>query len=140
MLGSIMHIYNFVMFLMFLSGQFVYVKNSFVSSCNLDDEFCDGFDEKPAFIGDTRNLSQKTKVKAIIHGNTSDVHSKEEEEINNRMKRSSASRTIPKEETQSSQVTTILDKLLFESGYDRQIRPEINGPPVHVIALVIHEF
>ena len=126
------------MFLMFLSGQFVYVKNSFVSSCNLDDEFCDGFDEKPAFIGDTRNLSQKTKVRAIIHGNASDVHSREEE-INNRMKRS-ASITIPKEETQSSQVTTILDKLLFESGYDRQIRPEINGPPVHVIALVIHEF
>ena len=84
------------------------------------------------------NLSKKTNVKAIIHGNTSDVHSREEE-INNRMKRS-ASVTIPKEETQSSQVTTILDKLLFESGYDRQIRPEINGPPVHVIALVIHEF
>ena len=36
------------------------------------------------------------------------------------------------EEMTSSQVTTILDRLLFESGYDRQIRPQINGPPVHV--------
>ena len=28
---------------------------------------------------------------------------------------------------------TILDELLFESGYDRQIRPQIEGPPLEVM-------
>ena len=27
----------------------------------------------------------------------------------------------------------ILDELLFESGYDRQIRPQIEGPPLEVL-------
>ena len=32
----------------------------------------------------------------------------------------------------SKQISTILDELLVESGYDRQIRPQISGPPLEV--------
>ena len=32
----------------------------------------------------------------------------------------------------SKQISTILDRLLFASGYDNQIRPQLTGPPVQV--------
>ena len=41
----------------------------------------------------------------------------------------------------SLQITTILDALLFDSGYDRQIRPQIDqidhGPPLEVLLYCI---
>ena len=37
-----------------------------------------------------------------------------------------------KEHELSQQISSILDRLLFASGYDNQIRPEITGPPLQV--------
>jgi len=33
----------------------------------------------------------------------------------------------------SLQITTMIDALLYDSGYDRQIRPQLDGPPLEVI-------
>ena len=41
-------------------------------------------------------------------------------------------RPYRREKELSLQITTILDELLFESGYDRQIRPQLEGPPLEV--------
>jgi hypothetical protein len=98
-----------------------------VLACNIFNDFCDELDEAPDDIKSDKSMSNKPPVTGLklVHNNYStDI------EIDSRRKRSPMSL---QSESSSSQVTTILDKLLFESGYDRQIRPQINGPPVHVI-------
>ena len=102
-----------------------------VLACNTFGDYCDSLDEHPidtssATTSDATEILPEDTPYFVNHYNDS-----EDKEIgNDRTKRASSS--TKNEEMTSSQVTTILDRLLFESGYDRQIRPQINGPPVHV--------
>ena len=64
--------------------------------------------------------NDKNGFAQYIHGGT-----------HNRVIRSSF-KPYRSEKELSLQITTVLDKLLFESGYDRQIRPQLEGPPLEV--------
>ena len=101
---------------------------NFVSACNIFNDFCDDLDENPDDIG-TENLWSNTapiNISVLIP-----PHEKVPEKP---PERNPSPISIQRQgKLMSSQVTTILDKLLFESGYDRQIRPQIHGDPVHVI-------
>ena len=108
--------------------QLCHKKTNLVSACNGFTDFCDEFDEVPADIKSGKAVPNKLSVEAVklVRHNHSTATG-----IDNRKKRSPS--TLHTEEKMHSQVTTILDKLLFDSGYDNQIRPQINGPPVQVI-------
>ena len=120
---------KFVILFMHLYGEFGWKNYNLVSACNSFNDFCDGIDEEPDDIKSATSLhdNQLPNTVGWSHHNYSRM-----EEMNNRSKRSPPS-IHGNEEKTSSQVTTILDQLLFHSGYDRQIRPQINGPPVQVI-------
>ena len=101
--------------------------NTFVSACNIFNDFCDDLDEDPDDIKTENQWTNKPPINISV---LIPPHEKNQEQ-NHGSKRSPFS--IQTEgKMMSSQVTTILDKLLFESGYDRQIRPKINGDPVQV--------
>ena len=116
---------------MLLIGGFDDLGNTNVIACNTYGDYCDSLDEHPidttsATTSDATEILPEDTPYFVNHFNDS-----EDKEIgNDRSKRALSS--TKNEEMTSSQVTTILDRLLFESGYDRQIRPQINGPPVHV--------
>ena len=119
---------KFVIFFIHLCDQLGQKKTNLVLACNIFNDFCDELDEEPDDINAEKIMSNNppAKVLKLVHHNHSNGI-----EIDSRIKRSPIS--LKSEEKMHSQVTTILDKLLFDSGYDRQIRPQINGPPVQVI-------
>ena len=101
---------------------------NFVSACNIFNDFCDDLDENPDDIGTENLWSNKAPINISV---LIPPHEKVPEKP---PKRNPSPISIQRKgKLMSSQVTTILDKLLFESGYDRQIRPQIHGDPVHVI-------
>ena len=115
----------------FLIGGFHDLGNTNVLACNNFGDYCDSLDEHPIEISsaaksDATEILPEDNPYFVNHHNDSE----DQETVNDRSKRALSS--TKNEEMTSSQVTTILDRLLFESGYDRQIRPQINGPPVHV--------
>ena len=117
---------------MFLIGGFDDLGKTNVIACNTFGDYCDSLDEHPidtssATTSDATEILPEDTPYFVNHYNDSG----DKEIVNDRNKRAISS--TKNEEMTSSQVTTILDRLLFESGYDRQIRPQINGPPVHVI-------
>ena len=101
---------------------------NFVSACNIFNDFCDDLDENPDDIGTENLWSNKAPINISV---LIPPHEKVPEKPPER--NPSPISIQRKGKLMSSQVTTILDKLLFESGYDRQIRPQIHGDPVHVI-------
>ena len=116
---------------MFLIGGFDDLGKTNVMACNTFGDYCDSLDEYPietisATTSDATKIPPEDTPYFVNHYNDSE----DKEIVNDRIKRALSS--TKNEEMTSSQVTTILDRLLFESGYDRQIRPQINGPPVHV--------
>ena len=101
---------------------------NFVSACNIFNDFCDNLDENPDDIGTENLWSNKAPINISV---LIPPHEKVPEPPPER--NPSPISIQRKGKLMSSQVTTILDKMLFESGYDRQIRPQIHGDPVHVI-------
>ena len=117
--------------LVFLIWGFDDLGKTNVLACNTYGDYCDSLDEHPidtssATTSDALEILPEDTPYFVNHYNDSE----DKEIVNDRSKRALSS--TKNEEMTSSQVTTILDRLLFESGYDRQIRPQINGPPVHV--------
>ena len=120
---------KFVIFFIYLCDQLGQKKTNLVLACNVFNDFCDEWDEAPDDIKAEKIMSKNPSVnvlKLVYHNHSNGI------EIDSRIKRSPIS-LQREEKMKHGQVTTILDKLLFESGYDRQIRPQINGPPVQVI-------
>ena len=119
---------KFVIFFIYLCDQLGQNKTNLVLACNIFNDFCDELDEEPDDIKAEKIMSNNPPAKVlklVQHNHSNGI------ENDSRIKRSPIS--LKSEENMHSQVTTILDKLLFDSGYDRQIRPQINGPPVQVI-------
>ena len=117
--------------IVFLIWGFHDLGKTIVLACNTFGDYCDSLDEHPI---DTSSATTRDALKILPEDTPYFVNhyndSEDKEIVNARNKRALSS--TKNEEMTSSQVTTILDRLLFESGYDRQIRPQINGPPVHV--------
>ena len=91
-------------------------------ACNTYSDFCDN-----SFDNSFVNVERMNK--------TNEYESEDEktdyvDDILNRAIRSF--KPYRSEKELSLQITTILDELLFESGYDRQIRPQLEGPPLEV--------
>ena len=102
--------------------------NHLVSACNIFNDFCDDIDENPDDIKTETEWTNKAPI------NISVLIPPHEKAPEKQLERSRSPFSIQTEgKVLSSQVTTILDRLLFESGYDRQIRPQMNGEPVQVI-------
>ena len=100
----------------------------FVSACNNFNDFCDDIDEDPDDIKTENQWTNKAPVNISV---LIPPHEKIPEKP---PERNPPPFSMQREgKMMSSQVTTILDKLLFESGYDRQIRPQIHGDPVQVL-------
>ena len=95
-------------------------------ACNSYSDFCD-------------NSVENSSVNIGRMNNTDvDMNNQEEEEnsdyVDNILNRAIRSfKPYKSEKELSLQITTMIDELLYESGYDRQIRPQLDGPPLEVI-------
>ena len=85
-------------------------------ACNTYTDFCDDINEN-TFVKNSMESVNVTKVYEELDKN------RQHDYVTDLLDRSL--RTL--------KITTILDKLLFDSGYDRQIRPQIEGPPLEVL-------
>ena len=90
-------------------------------------DFCDGIKDN-TFVDDSIESVNMTSVYDNVGKSNKNDYV---EDILNRAVRSF--KPYRSEKALSLQITTILDELLFESGYDRQIRPQIEGPPLEVL-------
>ena len=97
------------------------------SACNSYMDFCDGIKDN-TFVDDSIESVNMTSVYDNVGKSNKNDYV---EDILNRAVRSF--KPYRSEKALSLQITTILDELLFESGYDRQIRPQIEGPPLEVL-------
>ena len=105
-------------------------------ACNSYADFCDNVQQNYSLSkddnpdNDTRvNITTLSLLNVINNENglAQYIHG----DAHNRVIRSSF-KPYRSEKELSLQITTVLDKLLFESGYDRQIRPQLEGPPLEV--------
>ena len=99
---------------------------SVTNACNSYMDFCDGIDENILVKNNSEivNATPLMEDLEIIRQN---------QYVDDILERSVRSfKPYRNGEALSLQITTILDELLFESGYDRQIRPQIEGPPLEV--------
>ena len=105
-------------------------------ACNSYADFCDNVQQNYSLSEDD-NPDNDTRVNittlSLLNVNNNEngfaqyIHGG----AHNRVIRSSF-KPYRSEKELSLQITTVLDKLLFESGYDRQIRPQLEGPPLEV--------
>ena len=89
---------------------------SVTCACNTYTDLCDDINEN-TFVKNSMESVNVTKVYEELDKN------RQHDYVTDLLDRSL--RTL--------KITTILDKLLFDSGYDRQIRPQIEGPPLEVL-------
>ena len=93
-------------------------------ACNSYSDFCDNSVEN-SFVNDIGRVNN-TDDDYQEYENTDYV-----DDILNRAIRSF--KPYRSEKELSLQITTMIDELLYDSGYDRQIRPQLDGPPLEVI-------
>ena len=122
-----------------------------VAACNGYSDFCDDSEEA---LEEWRTLEEHWNIESDIGGSTNSTNENivfEEMNLNenesiptesNSLNRETRSfKPYRSEKELSLQITTILDELLFDSGYDRQIRPQIDqiehGPPLEVLPYCI---
>ena len=124
---------KFAILLILFSGLFRDKKNILMKACNNFNDYCDAFNEELDDINSKLDLQLNplSTSSSVNKNNYSNLIDDERYHIDE-MKRKRPNITGQDEKEMSRQVTTILDKLLVGSGYDKQIRPHINGPPVEV--------
>ena len=110
---------KFVIFFIYLCDQLGQKKTNLVLACNIFNHFFDVLDEEPDDIKAEKIMSNNPppKVLQLVHSNHSNGI-----EIDSRIKRSPIS--LKSEEKMHSQVTTILDKLLFDSLCEHDDYPQ----------------
>ena len=123
-----MHRLRFLVVFIIWHTQFNQDTKHLVYACNIFNDFCDDIDENPDDIKTETEWKNKAPINISV---LIPPHEKTPEKQPERSRSPFSIQTEGK--VLSSQVTTILDRLLFESGYDRQIRPQMNGEPVQVI-------
>ena len=121
---------NFILVLIY-PEQFNNCKNIVAVACNTFNDFCDAFDENMEDLKENPNKELEIQQTSFISADVKLHNYSGLDRTVDRDKRSS--KTVPVEERQiSKKITTILDKLLFDSGYDRQISPRVKGTPLEV--------
>ena len=100
---------------------------SVTCACNTYTDFCDGINENTFIKNSIENVNVTNVYEDLDETRQVDY-------VNDLLDRSVRSfKPYRSEKALSLQITTILDELLFDSGYDRQIRPQIEGPPLEVL-------
>ena len=94
-------------------------------ACNSYSDFCDNSVEN-SFV----NIGRMNNTDVDMD-NQEKENSDYVDDILNRAIRSF--KPYRSEKELSLQITTMIDALLYDSGYDRQIRPQLDGPPLEVI-------
>ena len=94
-------------------------------ACNSYSDFCDNSVEN-SFV----NIGRMNNTDVDMD-NQEKENSDYVDDILNRAIRSF--KPYRSEKELSLQITTMIDELLYDSGYDRQIRPQLDGPPLEVI-------
>ena len=127
------------------------IQENSVAACNGYSDFCDDSEEA---LEEWRTLEEHWNFESDIGRRTNDTN---EDDVFETMKLSEngsmptesgpliretrSFKPYRSEKELSLQITTILDELLFDSGYDRQIRPQIDqiehGPPIEVLPYCI---
>ncbi len=98
-----------------------------IEACNNFFDYCDSLGEETEDLKKERRipLDSSSPLSSVLNNDQMQKIIK-----SNKRKKRAYSRKAYKS---STQITTILDKLLRDSRYDKQIRPEISGTPIEVI-------
>ena len=101
----------------------------FVKACNSFSDYCDMLDE-------TKNLptsldNSKVKINPLQPVNYDKLENRSIKSEYLRLKRSNND-NFKKAQKSSNRVSTLLDELLINSGYDKKMRPEVDGSPIQV--------
>ena len=99
----------------------------FVKACNSFSDYCDMLDE-------TKNLptsldNSKVKINPLQPVNYKKLENRSIKYL--RLKRSNNASFWTAQQT-SNRVSKLLDELLINSGYDKKMRPEVDGSPIQV--------
>ena len=100
-----------------------------IEACNNFFDYCDSLGE------DTENLNEEEDISLDSSSPLSSVVNNYQNQQNLKAKKREKRAYTLKAFKSSTQITTMLDKLLRDSRYDKQIRPEISGTPIEVILI-----
>ena len=123
----IQYILNCSIFIGPFIGELFSGSNIFVKACNSFSDYCDMFDE-------TDNLPTSLDYsKMTINPLQTVTYEKlENRSIKSEYLRLKRSNNDTKAQKTSNRVSSLLDELLINSGYDKKMRPEVDGSPVQV--------
>ena len=101
----------------------------FVKACNSFSDYCDMFDE-------TENLptsldNSNMKINPLQPFDYEELENRSIKSGYLRLKRSKNDNFWTAQQT-SNRVSSLLDELLINSGYDKKMRPEVDGSPIQV--------
>ena len=120
-------IYQLSFIIVLLIGGLISGRGMISEACNNFSDYCDIFDENENFQASLDSSNLKRKSSQLI--NYTLVHDNRFR-FDFRQKRSDDPFLEPKKT--SNRVSTLLDELLVDSGYDKKMRPEVEGKPIEV--------
>ena len=125
MMESFKYKLNLAFILLPFFGDLIPKLGIFVFACNSFSDYCDVFDESENVQTAMSNFSfEFHALKFPYHENNTGLYMK------SRQKRYQDPFLKAKEI--SNRVSTLLDELLVNSGYDKKMRPEVEGKPIQV--------
>ena len=104
----------------------------FVKACNSFSDYCDTFDEAENLPTSLNN--SKTKYNPLLQVNHEKLENPSIKSDYLRHKRSYNDTFLTAKKT-SNRVSSLLDELLVNSGYDKKMRPEVDGSPIQVASI-----
>ena len=119
--------YKLILALIVLSflGELIPEQGIFVLGCNSFSDYCDVFDEIETVQTAISNISfEFNALEFPYYENNTGF------DMKSRQKRFQDPFLKAKET--SNRVSTLLDELLVNSGYDKKMRPEVEGKPIQV--------
>ena len=100
-----------------------------IEACNYFFDYCDFLGEDTEDIKEERDIPLASSYP--LSSVSKNYSTQQTIKANKRNKRAYTIKAYKS----STQITTMLDKLLRDSRYDKQIRPEISGTPIEVILI-----
>ena len=119
-----MNIFDLIIFVFCFSSE-VFDKGKFqIEACNNFFDYCDSISDEELDRNDAQNVSSKmlymiSEEQQLHHLETKNNYTNAENSSKNALQT-------------SHKITTMLDELLNDSGYDKQLRPGISGDPIEV--------
>ena len=121
------HIFQVSFITVPLIGGLMSGRGQISEACNSFSDYCDIFDESENFQASLDSSNSKWKSNQLINYT---VVSYNRVRHDFRQKRSGDPFLEAKKT--SNRVSTLLDELLVDSGYDKKMRPEVEGKPIQV--------